>query len=94
MRAKILALTVGAAMLAGAGTAYADAVVPAGTKAATPAAAESQMKTVPEMKAAGQERRPLVLTETQMDKITAGLGGPSSGGWAFASVKKDDDIKN
>ena len=75
MRAKILALTVGIAMLTGAGAAWADAGAPAGTKARTPTTAESQIKAAPAMKAAGQARRPLVLTETQMGKITAGLGG-------------------
>ena len=78
MRAKILALTVGVVMLAGAGTAGADAVVSAGTKAATPTTAEPQIKAAPAMKAAGQVRRPLVLTKTQMDKVTAG-GGTAHG---------------
>jgi hypothetical protein len=65
MRANLLALTVGFVMLAGAGTAYADAARAAGSKAGPPTTAESQIKAEPAMKAARQGRRPLVLTETQ-----------------------------
>jgi hypothetical protein len=78
MKGKLLALPVGVAMLAGAGTAYADAIVSAATKAGTPTTADLQ-KAAPEVKAPGQGRRPPVLTETQMDKITAG-GGKGDGG--------------
>jgi|tagenome__1003787_1003787.scaffolds.fasta_scaffold17109371_1 hypothetical protein len=82
MRAKLLALLVGAAMLGGVETAYADAVVSPGTQMpATP-----QMKAGTQTKAtpAGQGARPLVLTETQMEKITAGRVG----GWAGIGLLK------
>jgi hypothetical protein len=90
MKAKLLALAVGGAMLASAGTAYADAVVSAGPKARTPTTAEPQMKAAPAMKAAGQGRRPLVLTEPQMDKITAGMN--SAGHRTNLTGGKGDDI--
>jgi hypothetical protein len=65
MMTKLLALSVGVAMLSGVGIASADAVVPTDVpmRAGT----------------AGQVRIPghLLLTETQMEKVTAGhLRGP------------------
>jgi hypothetical protein len=77
MRAKLLALSVGIAMLSGAGTACADAVVSAGTQ--TKAAVAGLKPVGTQMPVAGQRRRPLVLTEKQMGKITAGLGGNGHG---------------
>jgi len=79
MRAKLLVLSVGIAMLGGAGIACADAVVSPGTKVAPQEKAVSQTPAGTKAAPAGQARRPLVLTETQMDKITAGRGGDGHG---------------
>jgi hypothetical protein len=75
MRAKLLALSIGLAVLCGGGIACADTVVSPGTQVKAAPQMPAGTKTAP----GGEVRRPLVLTETQMDKITAGLGGHGGG---------------
>ena len=66
MRTMLIALSVGIAMLGGAGGSRADTKVPIEARMA----ADVQKKAT--IAAQDQPHRPILLTETQMDDITAG----------------------
>jgi hypothetical protein len=66
MRTMLIALSVGIAMLGGAGGSRADTKVPIEARMA----ADVQKKAT--IAAQDQPHRPILLTETQMDGITAG----------------------